>query len=395
MVRVVWCMLAASLAMAQIPVFRTRIAATAQNGFGLKLLSAIAAAEPRRNVFVSPSSVFLALGMLELGADGETRAALRRTLQVPAEVSETELHNATAALSQALRRARPGVEISIANAVWADRHISLAAEYVARCRTLYQADAETLDFHSPGAADTINDWVMRNTGGKIDHLVSERAVAASETILTNAVYFKGKWSLPFDPGRTEQAPFHLADQSTRTVALMHRSGLRNAYRAGAGYEAAILPYGGDDLVAAVILPSAGKQLEEVLAGIDLAGLLGDGEASELDLRLPRFTLDYSVSLKPALLRMGMGIAFQFPGAEFAPIGSRLFYVGDVIHKTRLEVDEQGTVAAAATAIVVPAGAAMRTVTVPQKAMVVDRPFGLLLCDRASGAVLFAGVVYEP
>jgi serpin B len=389
-------MLAASLAMAQTQaVSNTQIAASAQNGFGLKLLTAITAADPRRNVFVSPSSVFLALGMLELGAAGETRASVRRTLQVPPEVSESDLHNSTAALSQALRQARPGVEISIANAVWADRHISLAADYVARCRTLYQADAETLDFHSPGAADTINAWVMGNTGGKIDNLVSERAVAASDTILTNAVYFKGKWNLPFDPDRTGQAPFHLADQSLRTVALMHRSGLRNAYRAGAGYEAAILPYEGASLVAAVILPAAGKQLEEVMAQVDLAGLLAEGEASELDLRLPRFTLDYSVSLKPALLRMGMGIAFQFPGAEFAPMGSPLFYVGDVLHKTRLEVDEQGTVAAAATAILVPAGAAMRPVTVPQKVMVVDRPFGLLICDRSSRAVLFAGVIYEP
>jgi serpin B len=364
----------------------------------LRLLSALAKADPHRNVFISPSSVFLALGMLESGAAGGTRSALCGTLAVPPGVSETALHESAAALSRSLRQ-QNGPELAIANALWADLHVTLAADFIAHCRKFYEAQAATLDFHEAGAAGTINAWVAKNTRNKITEIVSERAVAASKAILTNAVYFKGKWQYAFDPKQTQNGAFHHADKTVKQIPFMRRDGLRGVYRSGDGYEAAVLPYASADsdagagrLMLCVFLPQAGVDLAEVLAKMDVRRLMEGSEPAELELRLPRFSLDYGSSLKTALAQMGMGVAFEYGAADFSPLGSREFFVGDVIHKTRLELDEEGTVAAAVTATLAPMGMSR---PIEQKTMVVDRPFGLLLCDRQTAAVIFAGVVYEP
>ena len=371
---------------------KATVAAAAQTAFGLRLLRVLAATEPHRNIFVSPTSVFLALGMLESGAAGGTRAEIRATLAVPADVREAALHESAAALSNWLRR-QDGAELAIANALWADRHISLPPEYVEHCRRFYESQAQTLDFHDPAAAAAINAWVRANTRNKIAEIVSERAIAASKAILTNAVYFKGKWQIPFEKKLTRPGPFHGAGSSTTQANFMHQTGLRHAYRSAEGYQAAVLDYAPDGgLALAVVLPRPGSEVAEVLAKIDVRKLLRDEQAVELDLRLPRFTMDYGTSLRLALSQMGMAAAFDYGSADFSPLGSREFFVGDVLHKTRLELDEEGTVAAAATAILAPMGMPQ---PLEKKTLTVDRPFGLLLCERQTGAVVFAGVVYEP
>ena len=371
---------------------KAKIAAEAQNAFGLKLLARVATERRHENVFVSPSSVFLALAMVENGAAGKTRSAMRRTLEVPAGVSEDAMHESAAALSKAFR-SHDGIELSIANALWSDRSMPLAAAFVQRCRDLYEADAITLEFRKPGAAEVINNWVKQKTRQKISSIVSPQIVAASKAILTNAVYFQGRWRDPFSKQATQDGTFHLVNGTQKKVPLMWQAGLHGAYRSGDGFEAAVLPYERSGMALCAILPAPGKSPEEALAKVSMEKLIHGYEPFILELRLPKFTLDFSASLKEPLGQMGMGIAFQFPGAEFAPLGSPLFYIGDVLHKTRLEVDEEGTVAAAATAIVVETSAAPRRVE--KKTLVFDRPFALLLCDTSTGAILFAGVVYEP
>jgi len=371
---------------------QAKIAAEAQNGFGLKLLASLAAQRRQGNVFVSPTSIFLALAMLENGAEGQTRAAMRRTLEVPADLSEEAMQSAAAALSKALR-SQDGVELSIANALWSDRSLPLAPAFVQRCRDLYEADAVTLDFRKPGAADAINHWVSEKTRQKIPTIVTPQIVSASKAILTNAVYFKGRWRDPFSKQATQDGTFHLADGREKKLPFMLHAALHGAYRSGDGFEAAVLPYQRSGMVLCAILPTPGKSPEEALAKLAIEKLLRGNEPFDLELHLPKFTLNFSAGLKPPLGQMGMGIAFQSPGAEFAPLGSPLFYIGDVLHKTRLEVDEEGTVAAAATAIAVHAAAMRRSLE--KKTLVFDRPFALLLCDASSDAILFAGVVYEP
>jgi len=371
---------------------QAKIAAEAQNGFGLRLVAGLAGERRQGNVFVSPSSVFLALAMLENGAEGQTRAAMRRTLEVPAGVSEDATQASASALLTALR-SQEGVELSIANALWSDRSLPLAPAFVQRCQDLYEAQAFTLDFRKPGAAEAINDWVNEKTRGKIPSIVTPQIVSVSKAILTNAVYFKGCWRDPFPKQATLEGTFHLADGGQKKVPFMHQGALHGAYRSGDGFEAAVLPYEGSGMALCAILPAPGKSPEQALTKVSIQKLLQNNEPFDLELRLPRFTLGFSASLKPALGQMGMGIAFQDRGAEFAPLGSPLFYIGDVLHKTRLEVDEEGTVAAAATGIAMHASALRRSLE--KKTLVFDRPFALLLCDTTTGAILFAGVIYEP
>jgi serine protease inhibitor len=379
---------------------KANAAATAQNAFGLKLLAKLASGGLPHNAFVSPTSVYLALGMLESGAAGGTQAAIRQVLEIPQAESETELRESALALSQSFGQ-RDGVALSIANALWWDRQITLAAAFIEQCKKYYDAQATSLDFADPNAAGAINAWVKQKTGGKIDEIVSPRAVAASKAILTNAVYFKGKWQRPFDKQLTQDGVFHLSGGGQKTVPLMHQSALRDAYRSGDGYEAAVLSYGlaasqtdGSDIVLCAILPAAGKSPGEVMAKLSIPDLLNQREPAELDLKLPRFTLDFDASLKDVLSQMGMGVVFVPGAGDFSPLGSRLFFIGDVIHKTRLEVDEEGTVAAAATAVLA-RRAVMMSPQTERKTLVFDRPFGLLLCDRRTGAALFAGMVYDP
>lgn len=374
---------------------KTALATAAQNQFGLRLLTTLAAETPHVNIFLSPSSVFLALSTLDLGAAGATHAAIREALNVPAGVTDSDFHSSASALAQSLQP-RPGIDLSFATALWSDHAVEFAPDFLARSLALYQAHAASLDFHSPSAADTINRWVSDRTAGKIPDIVSARAVAASKAILTNAVYFKGKWQNAFNPKLTQPGDFFLTGGNAKVVPFMRQSGMCNAWRGADAFEAAVLSYEGDpddSLALCVLLPAAGHDVAATLGNIDLHRLLTPQDDVPLDLTLPRFTLDYAASLKAALIHLGMTLAFEYPAADFSPLGSREFFVGDVLHKTRLEVDEAGSVAAAATAILAPMGRPHQPIQ--QKIMVVNRPFAVLLCDRRTEAILFAGIVYEP
>ena len=370
---------------------KARPAATAINTFGIKMLTDMAAQHQHQNVFISPLSIFAALVMTENGASGQTRDAMRKTLAIPDSLSEAGLHGSASTLLKLLQ-SQKGAELAIANALWSDIKVPLSPDFIQRCRKLYEAEATTLDFSKPAAANTINNWVKEKTRNKIPSIVTPEIVRASEAILTNAVYFHGKWQTQFPKAETQEGIFHLANGGQKKVPLMHHSSIGNAYRSGDGYEAAALPYEASGIQMYAILPAAGKSPEEILGRISVEKLRSPARSNELDLKLPRFNLDFSAGLKGPLNQLGMGLAFQ-PRGDFAPLGSPKFYVGDVLHKTRLEVDEEGTVAAAATGVAMLASAVHAQPE--KKVLVFDRPFALLLCDVQTGAILFAGVVYEP
>ena len=377
----------------QVSIEKSKPAAAGQNQFGTKLLELEAAAHPKANVFVSPLSLYLALAMTEGGAAGKTRTAMRHALGAAAATNDEAFHESASALLQSLR-AQKGVELSIANAIWSDPGMPLNADFVRKCQSMYDAEAKSLEFSNPDAVKIVNGWVSDKTKGKIPEIVTPEILASAKALLTNAVYFMGKWRSEFAESDTADADFKLADGKTQKVRMMHHPKIRSAYRQGPGYEAAVLGYQGSSIAMYAILPAEGVTPEQALSKAAPAALIAGVEPFDLDLRLPRFTIDYSTRLKDTLTKMGMGIAFQYPGAEFAPLGSPLFYIGEVLHKTRLEVDEKGTVAAAATAVVVMAGSAAPRKQ-ETKVLVFDRPFAVSICDSTTGAVLFEGIVYKP
>jgi serine protease inhibitor len=363
-----------------------KAASAAVNDMGIKMVVDLSEHRRQQNVFISPLSIFMALAMTESGAGGTTRDAMRQALAVPQNLTDNQLRGSASALMKVLQAER-GAELSIANGLWSDR-LPMSTEFVKRCRESYQADVTTLDFQQPSAAAEIEKWVKEKTHGKISDLVSRDQLSSMRALLTNAVYFHGKWSYQFPKNETRAASFHLAAGGEKKVQMMHQPSIPGAYRKGDGFEAAALDHRGSQIRLYAILPSPGSSPEQVLSKISMQQLRSPTGEIDLDLRLPRFTLDYKEDLADALSRRGMAAAFQ-SGADFAPMGSPGFYLGGVLHKTRLEVDEEGTTAAAATGVAVLA-------SVPRvKTLVFNRPFALLLCDIQTNAVLFAGIVYEP
>ncbi len=375
---------------------------SAIQAFGLELLKQECESLPRENVFISPLSVYLALAMAENGAGGETKQVMRRALRIAADAEALKWNVEAKQLVQELQK-KPGIELSIGNALWIDSQLSLAPEFASLCAEYFDALVQTLEMKNPASAKIINDWVSEKTRGKIPSIVSGEALREAATLITNAVYFKGKFHIPFGAEATRPRPFHLANGQQKQVLMMHKVGMGAQYRSGNGCEAAALRYAGveikgfrraSDIELILILPE--KDSPEKIFREDLSPLFRNpNEEIVLNLALPRFKMDFESRLNQSLERMGMGIALRYPGADFVPMGSDLFYIATVMHKTRVEVDEEGTVAAAATSEMVLCSSAKVRREPETKTLVFDRPFAVLLRDRSSGAVLFAGVVYEP
>jgi serpin B len=225
-------------------------------------------------------------------------------------------------------------------------------------------------------------------------MVSYGAMADMSAVLTNAIYFKGKFVRQFDDESTRPRPFHLVDGGKKRVPMMMEGGLKDSYRRGGGFEVAILPYEDTDVALCMILPAEEKIPEDVLTENVLQAIFKADEGYELYLEMPKFTISFNASFRASLSRLGMGIAFEYPGADFSSLASPQFVLSDVVHKARLEVDEAGTVAAAGSYFY---GVAMACCPppVPRKSLIFNRPFAVLLLDTRTGTIVFGGVVYEP
>lgn len=364
-----------------------------------------AAAGPNANLFVSPVSLSQGLGLAFIGARGETRNEIARVLGwSPASnaAALTKAYNA-----QLRNTGDPDTALGIANALWLAKDLPISGEYVAEARAAYEAAPETVDYAGDpnGAAARINGWVSRETEGRITEIVSASGLNAdTAAVLTNALHFKAKWTTPFED--TETRAFTRGDGSRTPITMMKRTA-RFQYRETSEGQAITLPYGRDGrFVMELFLPRDAATLrrwEREVRGVDFfAG--EQGSTSRFDLSaeserkvriiLPRFEARFDESVKAALLATGMPTAFDRTRADFSGIasGPRLA-MDDVAHATFLRVDQEGTEAAAVTAVKIVATAARIEPKVPE--IVFDRPFLATLRDRKSGAVLFFGRIADP
>jgi serine protease inhibitor len=363
---------------------------TALNSFGLRLLQEESARSQEQNLFLSPVSIFLALAMAENGSAGKTRAAIRQALALSPQENEEAVNASISMLLESLR-ARI-VELSIANALWTDIRTPLAPDFVRRCKDVFDAEANELDLSQPSAAEIINRWISEKTKAKIPAIADPENLRGAIALLTNAAYFKGKFRHQFVKAATEKGTFHFVDGRKKQVPMMWRTFPPESYFRGKICEVAVLPYENSGIALYVLLPAKGTTPEKVVSAASVENLERPQEHFDLHVIMPRFTLDFRSSLNQSLERMGMGIAFQ-PGADFTPMGSSLLFIGDVLHKARLVLDEEGTIATAATVVMEAAGLPSNHLDV--MTLVFDRPFALLLRDTVSGAILFAGIVYDP
>jgi serpin B len=374
-------------------------AAAAVNAFGLDLYRAMATGTG--NAVVSPASVALALAMARAGAEGETAAEMDAVLR---RFGADDVAAWPAALDAALAgrtRTLDGpdgtpvdVTLRIANAPFAQRGMPLEAAYLEALGARFGAGLRLVDYiaATEEARARINAWVDEQTEQRIPELLAPGTITTDTRLtLVNAIYLKAPWQTPFTEEATAPAPFTRPDGSRVDVPTM-ATGEHLPFATGAGWRAVELPYLGGELAMTVIVPD---DLAAFEAGLDAAGLdaiIGALADQQVELFLPRFGIETKASLADALRALGMPLAFDPQSADFSGItAAETLFIGDVIHQANIDVDEEGTEAAAATAVVMRAGSApAEPVTLR-----VDRPFLFALRDVPTGTILFLGRVTDP
>jgi serine protease inhibitor len=356
------------------------------NRFGYRLLAQLLKETPAASVLVSPCGLAFALSLAYNGAAGPTRDEMSRLLEserIPLPRWNEQLRE----LRLRLEESRAGVQLLIANAVWGAQDVSFPADYMERVTAAYAAAIVTLDLSDASAVERINDWVTRATAGHIHTLLSREDLASQAAcILTNAVYFKGLWSSPFDPRATREQPFYLPDGRQKPVAMMFRS-MPCPYVETERFQAVELGYGDGAASMVLLLPreGIGPPALEMGHGDEW---LPPFQERQVDLGCPRFSLDYERDLREPLIQLGAPLPFR-SGADFAPMGLAGEYISQVKQRTRLEVNEEGSEAAASTAVVM--GRSLSRAV----AMVLDRPFLCAIRDGRTGVLVFVGVVVDP
>jgi serine protease inhibitor len=363
----------------------------ANNRFGFELFDQLQPKDRGKNVFYSPLSVALALSMTYNGAAGETKEAMRRTLKTEG-LSLDVLNEASAALINSLRSSDPKIELAIANSLWARRDVKFREDFLERNRQFFAAEVASLDFGAPGSLTTINNWVSRNTKSKIPSIIEE-IDPLDAMFLINAIYFKGQWENKFKKELTRNEPFYPLSGPQKEIPMMSQSGDYQYYR-GDKFQAVRLFYGAKGASLDLFLPDEDSSIDDFLKSLsfDKCGQWTRMfRQAEGDIKIPRFKMDYESSLNDALKAMGMGVAFVAGKADFSGMRDQNdLYISEVKHKAVVEVNEEGTEAAAATSVTIRALSAMQRFT-----FIVDRPFLMMIRDRRTDAILFMGVVVDP
>jgi serpin B len=360
------------------------------NGFAFSLYRAVAAPAPDSNLFLSPLSATMALGMTMNGAEGSTLEAMQSTLGF-SSMSLSDADASYESLSALLRGLDPHVDFQIANAIWYRQSLAVKPAFVQTNKQYFDATVEGLDFSSPSAAKEINAWASASTKGKITDIVGAKIDPSVVMYLTDAIYFKGAWQYQFHAGLTRSQPFHVGDGSTVSVPMMDLPGVTMPGAITPTYQAEELPYGGGAFAMDVIVPANGTTLDALVTELGNGGwqdLLSHLTPQTGDVEIPRFSLTWGASLRDPLTALGMGIAFG-GGADFSGIADGGIVLSDVTQKAFVDVNEQGTTAAAVTTVT----ASENSIT--QWAFVADRPFLFVIRERLSGAILFMGQLQRP
>lgn len=371
-------------------------AALANNAFGLDLYQRLAAKDG--NLFFSPASVSLALAMTWYGAREATEQQMAGVLHLQGD--RDRVLDGFGSWLTSLQPVQDAYTLRVANRLWGDRELPFRGEFLDPLRTRFGAPLEQLDFRAdPDKARlTINDWVADRTEQRIlDLLVPGTITRDTGLVLTNAIYFLAAWGEPFRDHLTREEPFFLAGGGRVTVPLMERTG-SFAYHQTDSVQVVTLPYKADELEMIVLLPHdpAGlPALERSLSPSVLDGWLQARQRVPVRCRIPRFRLEGAFQLPEVLAAMGMPLAFDPARADFSGMtGTRDLFISDVIHRAFVAVDEKGTEAAAATAVIME----KTSVAMPPKDPVLfqaDHPFLFLIRHPGSGAILFLGRLQNP
>ena len=369
------------------------------SAFSFELYQALKGEEG--NLFYSPYSISLALAMTYAGARGETAQQMADTLQFL--LGQDKLHPAFNWLDAELAQRGEGAEgqdgeefrLNIVNAIWGQKDYEFLSDFLDVLAENYGAGLRILDFMTETEKSrlTINDWVYDQTEKRIEDLIPQGAIdALTRLVLTNAIYFNAAWAYPFDEDMTGDSFFYLLDGGQVSVPMMKQTE-SFGFTEGEGYQAVELRYDGGELSMVILLPEAEQfeAFEQTLNAQQVSDIISSLRPIEVSLTMPRFEFDSEFGLKDTLAGMGMPIAFS-GAADFSGMtGNPELFISDVVHKAFVAVDEAGTEAAAATAVIV----GLTAVPPPPIEVTLDRPFIFLIRDIDTGTILFLGRVMNP
>lgn len=375
---------------------------TGNNVFAFDLFRAV---RSDQNTIFSPYSISTALAMTYAGARGDTARQMADTLHFT--LPQGQLHPAFAALAAALvpppvdeslppemQEGEP-LQLNIANALWGQQDYGFLQDYLDLVAAYYGGGLREVDFAADPeqARETINHWISEQTQERIQNLLGPQSIdTLTRLVLTNAIYFKASWRLPFEPEATQDGPFTLLNGSQVSVPMMAQTE-SFGYLAGDGFQAVALPYAGGTASMLIVVPDAGTfgAFTESLDADRFAAILDNIQSASVMLTLPRFTFESEFGLADTLAALGMPDAFTGQADFSGMTGTPDLYISAVIHKAFIGVDEAGTEAAAATAVIM-ALTAMPQVPVELR---IDRPFVFAIYDTATRAILFLGSVTNP
>ncbi|MBC8346966.1 MAG: serpin family protein [Candidatus Marinimicrobia bacterium] len=362
---------------------------SSDNAFGLNVFKALSQGDPDSNLFISPLSISMALGMTLNGAADSTYEAMKSTLEL-AGLSETEINESYQSLIELLINMDPKVAFKIANSIWYKEGLPVYEGFIQTNKTYFDAEVAALDFSDPKAVDRINDWVSENTNELIQKIIAE-IPADMVMYLINAIYFKGDWRFQFDLKDTKNGTFFNDDDSESTLPMMTQ---KLSAPMGWNDETTIvdLPYGDSLFTMTIFLPSGDiDQFVSDLSPQKLSNWIDQLAPASFDLTMPRFELEYEKKLNEILSDLGMAIAFDGENADFSRIMpldiSGNLYISEVKHKTYIKVDEEGTEAAAVTSVGI-------GITSGSPRIVIDHPFVFAIRENHAGTILFLGKILK-
>lgn len=362
------------------------------NDFGIEMLKHMNSlqAERQENLFISPLSISIALGMAANGADGATQDGILQAMQVNT-LNISDANQAYSDMMDRLPQVDPDVQVDIANSIWYRNNFSILSPFLQVNQLYYDAQVSAQNFDDPNTVNVINDWVSNSTNGTIPTII-DNITGDQVMFLINAVYFRADWTTSFDIRNTQTWPFRLSDGTVVNADMMNDPALSYAYYSDNSVEVADIPYANGAFSMTLVLPRDNYTADDVINNMIsnrwnywLANLDTNNRPI---LYLPKLELEYEGFLKQPLTEMGMGLAFSESDADFSNICDERIFINDVKHKTYLKIDEEGTEAAGLTSV------EFVTTSVPAT-MLINKPYVLAIRDRESGSILFIGKIEDP
>lgn len=362
---------------------------TSSSEFGFEIFKEIFTAQPDSDIFISPLSISLALGMTFNGAEAETETAMRTALGY-GDLTDEQINKNYASLIHLLTNRDENVQMDIANSIWIRQGFPVLQNFIDINKNYFYAQVDNLDFSSPEAVETINNWVSQNTNGRIDKIVN-KIDPLVVMYLINAIYFKAFWQYPFDPEQTSEDWFFKQNGDSILTPFMQQN-QEIQYLSTDQFEAVDLAYGKGDFSMSLVMPKTGYTISDLISSLDKVewdSIVEQFSTVSLMVELPKFTLEYNITLNEVLKSLGMEVAFDQNRADFSDINPDFpLYISNVLHKSFIQVDEKGTEAAAATSVEI-------SLTCVPMIVSFNHPFLFVIRERESNTVLFMGVLQEP